>query len=270
MDPTAVVVQIIEQNEVAFLLILIRVGAFVTALPILGGGGTPLYVKALMTLVMTLLLFPVVHGGFIPPSPNPAPRPMIGPLVFAILSEIVIGLMIGFAVRLIFAAVEIGAEVAGMQMGFGLANAFDPVSNQQVSLIRQIYMALASVIFLSIDGHHLVLQALVKSFEWISAKGFLVRGPLIDQIIRMGSDLFLLGMKISAPVVIALLLTQMAMGIISRVVPQLQIFLFSFALTIGIGLIVFGFSLSLYANLLQNQMTVETGSRLMNLLATMR
>jgi flagellar biosynthetic protein FliR len=195
---------------------------------------------------------------------------MIWSFAFTLFTEVVIGLIIGFAARLVFAAIEVGSEVVGMQIGFGLANAFDPVSNQQVSLIRQVYVALASLIFLAINGHHLIIRALVKSFEWIPSKGFFFSAPLIHHIIRMGSDLFLVGMKIAAPVMITLILAQMAMGIVSRVVPQLQVFLFSLSLTIGIGLMMIGFSLSLYSALLQNQMGGALETRLGDLMIRMR
>jgi len=270
MDSVAAIVKTIWENELAFLFVLTRIASFVMALPLLGGGGTPPFVKALLAVAMTFILFPTVQGYFPPPSPTPYAKISLGLVVQGLLSEIVIGLVIGFGARLIFAAVELGSEVAGMQIGFGVANAFDPISNQQVSLMRQIYMAIAALVFLAIYGDHSVLKAMSHSFEWVPTTGFTIKGPLIEQIIRMGSDLFILGMKIAAPITIALLLAQMAMGVISRVVPQIQIFLFSFPLTIGIGLIVFGLSISLYVSLLREQMGGSLERQLSDLLLRMR
>ena len=270
MDSIAAIVKTIWENELTFLFVLTRIASFVMALPLLGGGGTPPFVKALLAVAMTFILFPTVQGYFPPPSPTPYAKISLGLVVQGLLSEIVIGLVIGFGARLIFAAVELGSEVAGMQIGFGVANAFDPISNQQVSLMRQIYMAIAALVFLAIYGDHSVLKAMSHSFEWVPTTGFTIKGPLIEQIIRMGSDLFILGMKIAAPITIALLLAQMAMGVISRVVPQIQIFLFSFPLTIGIGLIVFGLSISLYVSLLREQMGGSLERQLSDLLLRMR
>jgi len=270
MDTVAAFVKTILENELTFLFILTRIGSFVMALPILGGGGTPPYVKALLVVAMTFVLFPVVSGTFPPPSPTPPEQINLGLVVQGLLSEITIGLIIGFGARTIFAAVELGAEVAGMQIGFGVANAFDPISNQQVSLMRQIYMAVAALIFLSIYGDHSVLKALFYSFKSVPTSGFTIKGPLIEQIIRLGSELFILGMKIAAPITIALLLAQMAMGVISRVVPQIQVFLFSFPLTIGIGMVVFGLSLSLYVSLLKEQMGGPLEKHLLDLLMGMK
>ncbi len=271
MDPLAAFVKIIWDNELTFLFILTRIASFVTALPVLGGGGTPPFIKALLVVAMTFVLFPVVSGNFPPPLPNPPPVSInLGLVVQGMLSEISIGLVIGFGARMIFSAVELGAEIAGMQIGFGVANAFDPISNQQVSLMRQVYMAVATLIFLSIYGDHSVLKALAYSFKWVPTTGFTVKGPLIEAIIKLGSELFIVGMKIAAPITIALLLTQMAMGVISRVVPQIQVFLFSFPLTIGIGLIVFGLSMSLYVSLLKEQMGVNLEQHLSDLLLRMR
>ena len=254
MDTIGSFVKLIWENQLTFLFILTRIASFVTALPILGGGGTPVYVKALLVVGMTFVLFPVVSGEFTPPSPTPPAQISLGLLIQGLLSEITIGMLIGFGTRMVFAAVELGAEVAGMQIGFGVANAFDPISNQQVSLMRQIYMAIAALIFVSIHGDHVVIRAMMFSFQAVPTSGFTIQGPLIEQIIRMGSELFILGMKIAAPITVALLLAQIAMGVISRVVPQIQVFMFSFPLTIGIGLMVFGFSLSLYVGLLKEQM----------------
>lgn len=270
MDTIAGFVKTIWENQLTFLFILARIASFVVSLPLLGGGGTPPFVKVLLAVAMTFVLFPIVSGVFPPPSPTPPAQINFGLVVQGLLSEVVIGLIIGFGARLIFAAVELGAEIAGMQIGFGVANAFDPISNQQVSLMRQIYVAIAALIFLSTYGDHSVLKVMAHSFELVSTRGFIIKGPLMEQIIRMGSELFILGIKIAAPITVALLLSQMAMGVISRVVPQIQIFLFSFPLTIGIGLIVFGLSLSLYVGLLKEQMGGNLERQLSDLLLRMR
>jgi flagellar biosynthetic protein FliR len=270
LDTVADFVRMVWENELTFLFILTRIGSFVIALPVLGGEGTPPYVKVMLVVAMSFVLFPTVSGTFKPPLPDPPQHISLGLMVQGMLSEITLGLIIGFGARVIFVAVEIGSEIAGMQIGFGVANAFDPVSNQQVSLMRQIYMVIAVLIFLSIYGHHTVLKALVYSFQWVPTTGFTVQGPLIEKIIKMGSDFFILGMKIATPITVALLLTQMAMGVISRVVPQIQIFMFSFPLTIGIGLIVFGLSLSLYGSLLREQMGGVLEKNLSDLLLKMK
>ena len=268
MNVMARVVDTIWQNEVLFLLILARIGAFLTAIPLLGSGGTPPFVKALVVVAMTFVMFPIVKD--MSPVPPSFSRIEIWWFVFALISELLVGWVIGFVVRALFAAVEIGSEVAGMQMGFGMANAFDPVSQQQVSLIRQFHSVFASLLFLAINCHHVVLQAMAKSFEWIPTSSFMIKGPVIEQILRMGSHMFMLGMKVAAPVTVALVLTQVAMGVLSRAVPQIQIFLIGFPLTIGLGLIVFGASLNLYMHLLQNEMTGQLERTLGELLMAMR
>ncbi len=248
MDPIAFFIESIWKHQLAFLFVLARVAGFTTALPFLGGEAVPGQIKALFALSMAFVLFPIVT--VVPPA-LPLSHWTIS---FGIFSEIMIGSIIGFGTRLIFAAVDLGAEVAGVQIGFGLANAFDPVSNQQVSLTRQIYVTIAFLVFLAINGHHAVLQSMVKSFEVVPSTGFYVDGPLMERVLRMGSDIFTLALKIALPVTMALLLTQIALGVLSRVVPQIQVFLFSFPLTIGIGLFIFGSSLSLFVALLKDHM----------------
>ncbi len=271
MQTVADFVRTVWENELTFLFILARIAAFVAALPVIGGGGTPPYVKALLIVAMTFVLFPIISEKyFLPPFPTPPRVINLGMIVQGVLAEVTIGLIIGFGARIIFAAVELGAEVAGMQIGFGLSNAFDPISNSQVSLMRQVYVAFAALVFLAIHGDHAVIKAMMYSFQFIPTNGFTIKGPVIEQIIRMGSELFIVGMKIAAPITVALLLTQIGMGVISRVVPQIQVFMISFPLTIGIGLIVFGLSMSLYVALLKEQMGGVLEQRLMDILLRMK
>jgi len=269
MNPVAAIVQMLWANEMVFLLVFARIAAFLVAIPLLGGGGTPPYIKGLLVLAFTFALFPVVET-FFPSSISPPNKLDLWAFTFDLFSEFLLGLLMGFGVRSIFAAVELGAEVAGMQMGFGLANAFDPISNQQVSLMRQAHIVLVSLLFLAIDGHHVVLYALSKSFELVPIAGFSLNGRLIEQSIRIGSEMFILGMKIAAPVMIVLIVSQMAMGVMSRAVPQIQIFLVSFPLIIGIGLIVFGLSLNLSMSLMQSEMTGKLEAELSDVLMNVR
>lgn len=234
------------RNETSFLLILFRVSAFLMALPIFGGGGVPMPIKVILAVSISVILFQILEIETVPLT--------IGSFTVGIIGEILIGVVIGLGARLVFAAVEIGGEIVGLQMGFGIANVFDPVSNRQVGLIGQLQNLVASLIFLVTNAHHIILRALVHSFRFAPSLGFYPSEALVGHLMRLGGEMFVLGMKIGIPVMVALLLANVAIGILSRVVPQINALLFSFPVTIGLGLLVIGTSLPLFVGLMRNQM----------------
>lgn len=216
------------------------------ALPLLGEGGVPMSVKVLLTVSISVILLQILHVEAAPLT--------FGSLTIGILGEILIGLVIGFGVRLVFSAVELGGTIVGFQMGFGVANVLDPVSNRQVGLIGQMQILAASLIFLITNAHHIVLRALVHSFRLIPSFRFYPSEALVSHLIRLTGEMFVLGIKIGIPVIAALLLANIAVGILSRVVPQINALLFSFPVTIGLGLLVIGASLPMFVGLLRREM----------------
>ncbi len=254
-------IQALIKNEAAFLLVLARVASIMMALPFIGGRGIPAFIKVMLALSISFALLPFLHVEAGPIEPVS--------LAVGVVRELLLGLVIGMGVRFVFAAVEIGADMVGIQMGFGMANAFDPITNQQASLIGQLFSLVVVLVFFVMNAHHIILQALVYSFEVVPPFGFYPSGPLVKHMIGLGSSMFATGVKIAAPMTVALLITQVAMGILSRVVPQMNIFMFSFPVTIGVGLLVLGVSVSLLLGLMQDQIrglegtvyTILIGSR---------
>ena len=237
----------VVKNEASFLLILVRVAAFMGAMPFFGSQGVPRSIKVWLTIGIALVLLPAVKVE-IPPL-------RLAPLLVGLVGEVLVGLTIGLGARLIFAAVEMAGEMIGLQFGFGLANVLDPTTDQQVSLIGQFQGMLATMIFFILDAHHFVFRALVHSFELVPFLGFYLSGELMKHLVSLGSGMFLLGVKVGIPVILTLLLTQIAMGIMGRVVPQMNILLFGFTVTIGIGLLMIAVSLPLFVELVGAQVS---------------
>jgi len=240
----------LAQSGPVFLLVLARVASFVAALP--GITGAPMMVRVMAAVSISAVLFPVVTV----PSP---PLETVA-LTAGMVGEAVVGLVIGLGVRVLFAAIEMGSHLMGLQMGLGIANVFDPLSSQQESLIGRLQSMMAVVLFFAVNAHQIVLRALANSFERIPPLGFMMTGALADRVIRLGGDIFLLAVMISVPVTIVMLLTNAALGILSRVIPQLHLFLITFPVTISLGLMVVGVSLSLSAGLLQGRLEGLGGS----------
>ncbi len=235
-------------NQMVFLFILFRVAAFMVAIPLMGGAGVPVMVKMLLILSMSFVLFQTL-------TLEPPGVLNLVSLTTALLGEVLIGLIIGMAANLLFTAIEMGSEIIGMQMGLGSANLFDPISNKQASLIARLQGLVAMLIFLTMNGHFIVLESMVKSFELIPFGGFYPSGPLIEFLMKLAGAMFLLGLKVAIPIIVTLLMANVVIGIFSRVIPQLNVLLFSFPVTITLGLVMVGFSLPILTGILRQEIS---------------
>ncbi len=228
----------------AFLLCAARVGSMLGTLPIFSGGQVPMKIRTGLALAFSLMLFPVVEPLL--------PRPDFSALNLGLLlaNEAILGLMVGFAGRLVFNAVEFGGTIIGYQMGFAAANVFDPQSEHQTSLIAQFQNVLAILIFLALDIHHLFLQAIVASYHTLPPGLLDLSGGAVPFLLQLAGNIFVLGIKFSAPVLAVLLLSGLVLGILSRVFPQLNVFMLSFPLNIGLSFLAIGLTLGLSTTLL--------------------
>ncbi|APW36655.1 flagellar biosynthetic protein FliR [Rhodoferax koreense] len=155
----------------------------------------------------------------------------------AVVQQVGVGMSIGFAVRLVFAAVELAGELVGLQMGLNFAAFFDPSSNAQVSAVSRFLGHMSTLLFVVINGHLMVLMAVIKSFDSFPVDGnFLV---VLQQIklYALGADLFASALWIALPMIGMLLFVNLTLGIISRVAPQMNIYAIGFPITLAMGLI---------------------------------
>jgi flagellar biosynthetic protein FliR len=160
-----------------------------------------------------------------------------------LVNEVLLGAMIGLVTQMVFAAVNMSGTVIGYQMGFAAANIFDPQTTQQLSLTSQFFNVLALMAFLAMDMHHFFLRAIVESYALIPPGPLDFSQDTIQELMRQASHMFALGIKFSAPVLALLLLANMVLGILARVFPQLNVFMLSFPLNIGIAFLVIGLTL---------------------------
>jgi flagellar biosynthetic protein FliR len=151
--------------------------------------------------------------------------------------QVGIGLAIGFCVRLVFAAVELAGEVIGFQMGLNFAAFFNPMLNSQTSAMASFFGQMASLLFVVLNGHMLVLMAVVKSFEAFPVGGSLLQAFATMQLYKLGADLFATALWIALPVVGMLMFANLALGVISRVAPQMNIYAVGFPVTLTVGLV---------------------------------
>lgn len=223
----------------AFGLIFIRVTTFLFLLPFFGSANVPVQVKAFLSLLLSVALF-----GSVKVNPGLFPGSTLA-LVGMIVAEMMVGALIALFVRMFFAGVQIAGQMIGFQMGLAIVNVIDPQTGTQASIVAQFGYLVALLIFLTINGHHALLMGLVKSFDILPVGGFGLTKVMVAHIIEMSARMFVLGVKIGAPAMAALLLTQAAMGVVAKTVPQMNILAVGFPVTIGVGLFMLGLVLLL-------------------------
>lgn len=214
---------------------LTRVLGVIAIAPILGHQSVPSRVKLGLGILITLVIMPAL-----PPMPVFDILSIKG--LFLLVQQLIIGLAIGFSMRLVFAAIEFAGYMIGMAMGLGFATFFDPQTRGQSTAISQFLLILGMLIFLSLDGHLLFITTLVQSFVTMPIGE---SGVSIDamKIALWGETIFSAGLLLAMPVIAALLVTNMALGILTRTAPQLNLFGIGFPITISIGFIVLALSL---------------------------
>ncbi|OPL16132.1 MAG: hypothetical protein AVO38_08640 [delta proteobacterium ML8_D] len=234
--------QITAEQLQLFIFILLRVSAMMVTIPIFGNRNVPIRAKGGLSLIIAFLLFPFIKFN-LPPLE-------IFSLILGMLGEVIIGIIIGFAGRLAFAGVQIAGQLIGFQMGFAVVNVFDPITSEQVSIIAQFQYLIAMLIFLAVDGHHVFLSAIAESYRIILPFDFCFSAELMRSIVAISKDIFIIAVKIGAPVITALLMTSIGFGLIARTVPQINILIVGFPLKIAIGLIGIGLSLPLFTKIM--------------------
>jgi len=234
----------------------------IAALPIFGSLQVPERVKAGLAICVALLLAPLLAPL------TPAQDLSLLELTLILANEVLLGLLIGLTARLIFTAVELGGTVIGYQMGFAAANVFDPQTQQQLSLVTQFQNLFAMMVFLALDGHHIFFSLIVESYQRLPPGPPAFAGETAEMLLRFTQHMFVLGIKFSAPILAILLLSNTVLGIMARIFPQLNVFLLSFPLNIGISLIVIALTLNLTLLLLRREFD-ELGARILGLLSTL-
>ena len=245
-----------------FGVILIRVAGIVVAIPAFSSRSVPLQVRIGLVIGLTVILFPIVSDQVRPLSLS---WPQVVPLLF---TEFMVGIVLGFAISFVMNAFIIAGELIGIQMGINLISALDPIAGGQVPILGQFMGLLGMLIFLAIDGHHMMFEALVASFQLVPPMHVHFSGFLVESVLKLGLGMFVLALKVGAPVMTAVFIVTLAMGILGRTIPQLNVMLNNVPMTIGVGLLVLGLSLPLFGSLAESNLR-GIGPTLQGLLSLM-
>ena len=217
---------------VAFLWPFVRMLALVSTAPIFSETWVPRQVKVAVAALLALVLAPTL-------APMPDVPVVSAGGVWIIVQQVLIGAAMGFSMRLVFAAVLAAGEYIGLQMGLSFASFFDPMNGGATMVVARLLNMLAMLIFIAVDGHLMMINALAASFQAlpIATQPLAAQGWLL--LVNGGGQIFASGLMLSLPLVTALLTLNLAMGILNRASPQFSIFAVGFPLTLlaGIGML---------------------------------
>ncbi|MEJ2609372.1 MAG: flagellar biosynthetic protein FliR [Candidatus Thiodiazotropha sp.] len=212
----------------AFFWPMVRIGALFLSAPLFSSHQVPAQLRLFLMLMVTFIVAPTL-----PPMPQADVLSHIGFMVM--LQQIVIGVMMGFMLQMVFAALVFGGQVIAYSMGLGFASMVDPANGVQVPVVAQFYLILATLLFLIFNGHLLSIELVVDSFKTMPvAVDGISRNELLD-LVAWGSRLFSGGLIIALPIVGAMLMVNLGMGVVMRAAPQLNIFSIGFPVTVLVG-----------------------------------
>jgi flagellar biosynthetic protein FliR len=228
-----------------FLLIMARVGGIFLIGPVFSNRAIPRQVKVLLTLIISMLMFVGLN------LKTPVAPTNLGPFTVYLLSEVIIGLIIGFVAQMTFSAIQFAGHAVDMQMGFAIVNVIDPVYGTQAPLIGSFQNVLALLIFLATNSHHYLISILFQSYKQIPIFGISAGQSAAQFMIDLFGNMLVTGMKLAIPVVGAIFVAEVALGIIARTMPQMQVFFVGIPLKIFIGFILLLIILPVYITTIQ-------------------
>lgn len=241
-----------HEEMLTFFAVLVRYSVLISVLPFLGDRFVPAPLKVLLSLALTIALFPaLVSSGMVRPGDAVAWGSTTSGIVGTIALEAIFALVLGYVARIAFEAVNFGGNLAGTFMGFAIASTYDPNQQSQTQVVAEIHMALAMLLFLVLDGHHLMIRAALGSYGTvgIGGAGTLLAGAsgsggaFSARLVELTAQVLRFGLQLAAPVAIALFGVNVVFGVMARAMPQLNALVLSIGVSALIGLMVMFLSL---------------------------
>lgn len=216
-----------------FIIVFTRIAGMISSAPLFSTYPIPTQAKVWLCAVVAFIMYPVV----LKTSGLHAPTNMIEMTLFLV-KEFFIGFLIGFIAKFIFTAVQIGGQTLGIQMGVAMGQVLDPTSNEQTPLIGQLYVYIATIVFVALNAHQWLFTSVYKSFSAIPpGLEFIFTPALVKQVIILFSNMFVISFQIILPIFCVLLVSEVLMGFMAKMMPQMNIFMVALPFKIGLGLI---------------------------------
>lgn len=214
-----------------FLLLMGRLSGLFLSAPIFSSRQIPGRVKILVLPLLSATL------SYVIPINTSVAIGTSGIFLAAMVLEMAVGYTIGLVAYVVFGAIQLAGQLMDMQMGFGIVNVVDPVSGTQIPLMGNLTQTLALLMYLAINGHHYLLEAVVQSYRVIPVLGFNINAPFFELLMVIAAQMFVVAVKIALPIITAILTADIAMGFIARTVPQMNVFIVGLPLKIMVGLV---------------------------------
>ncbi len=215
-----------------FLLIMMRMSSMMVIAPFYSSGVMPFKMKAIIAFFTTIIIFPVIAGrGYVMPA-------HMGGYTLLVVQEILIGLYIGFLVAVIFSAFQLAGQFFAVQIGFGINEVLDPLAQVSIPLVGQFKNLLGLLVFLAINGHHFLIQAVYRSFDLapVMNLGPQMTNGLMRYLMFSFSGMLVVALKIALPVLATVFLLEVSMGVLAKAAPQMNIMMLGFPFKIAVSL----------------------------------
>jgi flagellar biosynthetic protein FliR len=229
-----------ELNIYNWLLVFLRVGAFLLVLPFFSAVNFPVMLRVALSALIAVLLAPLL-------PPFPLMKLDLLSLLCVMLRELSVGLLLGFVSRMVFYAVDLAGNIIATQMGLNMATLLDPTTAQSEQVPSSILFFLAAVVMLTLDLHHWMLVGFERTYSVLPMGTAHLSSALFETIVAQTGNIFVVAMQISAPVIAVSFVVTLVFAVLSRAVPQMNVFAESFGIRIVGGLVVFGFTMQLTA-----------------------
>jgi len=238
--------------------IFLRISCIVALLPLFGENGVPVRVRILLSVALTAGIFPVL-----PTTYSDAIQTSlldVGTLSLLVVKEMMIGLVLGYTAKLAFDGVVMAANMVGLQMGFNTASVFVPGSEEQTNGFSALHRMLVVLIFLALNMHHIYIRSIFESFKLIPLGQTALNGNLNTHLLSISAGIFATAVQLAAPILVGLLFSTAALGLINRAVPQANVFVMSFPANFFVGLFLYMALLPLLPNWLQTHFAASQQS----------
>jgi flagellar biosynthetic protein FliR len=241
----------VVQQVQALLWPLLRLTGLFLVAPLFSAALIPTRVKIILALTLSFIIAPLAG----PAAPLEA---LSAGMMLTAINQVLIGIAMGLVLQVVFEALTFAGQTIAMTMGLGYATLIDPLRGASVPVVSQFMLVLGILLFLSLDGHLAVIRMLAESFQWLPVSAGGVTRDGAYELVMWGGELFARGLMIALPALIALIIVNMAMGVVSRAAPTLNLFAIGFPVTLAVGFLML--ILSLYN--LQNHFTEMLGQSL--------
>lgn len=219
-------------NIVVFILIFTRISGMIFSMPLVSTYPIPQQIKIWLCALVAFLLFPMVatHTNFVVPQSMPE-------MILFMFREFSIGYIIGFCATFLFAAVQIGGEFISIQIGVSMSQVLDPTTGENTQVLSQLYSYVTAMVFIMLNAHQWLFAALYKSFQAFPlSTDWFFTGNIVSQVLHMSSSMFSIGISMTLPIFCVMFVSEVLMGFMSKMMPQMNIFMVAIPLKIYVGI----------------------------------